>query len=109
FHPMKYPLWKPLVIVLVLLGSIALIYPPERRLRPGLDLAGGTTLIYDVRVPEDADAQQTIDDLINVLRDRVDPTGTRNLVWRQSAGNRIEIQMALATEEAKQLRQAYLD
>ena len=105
---MKYPIWKPILLILVVLGCAALMYPPKQRLKPGLDLAGGTTLIYDVRVPETADASRVIDDLINVLRDRVDPTGTRNLVWRQVAGNRIEIQMALATQEAKDRRATYL-
>ncbi|HEX7010209.1 MAG TPA: protein translocase subunit SecD [Phycisphaeraceae bacterium] len=106
--------WKPLLVVLVLsLCGLMLWYPgrygPSIRLKPGLDLAGGTTLVYDVKVPEDANAQQVIDDLINVLRDRVDPTGTRNLVWRQVAGNRIEISMALATAETGQRRHEYLD
>ncbi len=104
---MKYPLWKPLLIVLVLIGCALMVR--YKGLRPGLDLAGGTTLIYDVKVPEEANAERVIDDLINVLRDRVDPQGTRGLVWRQVAGNRIEIQMALAGEKTKQLRQAYLD
>jgi SecD/SecF fusion protein len=106
---MKYPLWKPLLIVLVIAGCGALMYPPHLRLKPGLDLAGGTTLVYDVKVPKDADAGQVIDDMINVLRDRVDPTGTRNLIWRQAAGNRIEIQMALANQATKDLRQKALD
>src|SRR5690606_26747459 len=98
-----------LLIVGVIAACLLLLWPPGQKLKPGLDLAGGTTLIYDVRVPDDADASRVIDDLINVLRDRVDPTGTRNRVWRQVAGNRIEIQMALATTEAKDRRQAYLD
>ncbi|MEX0654420.1 MAG: hypothetical protein WD151_09900, partial [Phycisphaeraceae bacterium] len=106
--------WKPALILFVLsLCTLGMWWPghytPDRRLRPGLDLAGGTTLIYDVRVPEDADASQVIDELIDVLRDRVDPTGTRNLTWRQAAGNRIEIRMAAAPREVAQLRQAFQD
>ena len=105
----SYPLWKPIVVLLVLAASALFLYPPSQKLKPGLDLAGGTTLVYDVRIPEDQQgrAGQMIDDIIAILRDRVDPTGTRNLVWRRQAGNRIEIQMALATAETGDRRQAY--
>ena len=106
---MKYPWWKPALVLAALVASFFAIWPPAQKLKPGLDLAGGTTFIYDVRVPEDADAEETINGLINVLRDRVDPTGTRNLIWRQAAGNRIEIQMALASQEAKARRNTYLE
>lgn len=107
--------WKASLIGLVLALSILMIwypgrYGPSQRLKPGLDLAGGTTLVYNVEVPDDADnAERIIDDLIAVLRDRVDPTGTRNLIWRQIAGHRIEIQMALATAETGERRRAYLE
>ena len=104
----SYPIWKPIVVLAVLAAAALLIYPPSIKLKPGLDLAGGTTLVYDVRVPEDAtNPGQVIDDVIAILRDRVDPTGTRNLVWRRQAGNRIEIQMALATAETGERRAAY--
>ncbi len=105
---MKYPIWKPILIILVfaLFALILDSYP----LRKGLDLAGGTTLVYDVKLPADAENPAgMIDDMINVLRNRIDPGGIRNLQWRRIAGNRIEIQMALAGDEVKQLRQAYVD
>lgn len=105
--------WKPLLILLVIsLCGLSLWYPerygPSQRLKPGLDLAGGTTLVYDVRVPDRMDTSRVIDETIAVLRSRVDPTGTRNLVWRQLAGNRIEIQMALASPETTRRREAYI-
>ena len=106
--------WKPLLILLVLsLCGLSLWYPerygPDQRLKPGLDLAGGTTLVYDVRVPDTMDTSRVIDETIAVLRSRVDPTGTRNLIWRQLAGNRIEIQMALASPETTRRRENYSD
>ncbi len=106
---MKYPLWKPIVVVLVIALFALLLYPPSTRLKPGIDLAGGTTLIYNVNIPEDTGRsnEQIIDETISVLRERVDPSGLMNLVWRQVAGNRIEIQMALASPEVKQRREAF--
>ena len=104
--------WKPLLIVLVLsLAGMFLYLPghytPRDQLRPGIDLAGGTKLIYDVAVPEGKDPDQVIQETINILKQRVDPSGTKNLLWRQIAGNRMEIQMPLATASTLDKRQAF--
>ncbi|MEQ9459372.1 MAG: protein translocase subunit SecD [Phycisphaeraceae bacterium] len=104
---MNVPVWKWIVIFLVLGISFASFWPPEEKLKPGLDLAGGTTLVYTVDVPSGRDPGEIIDNTIDVLRDRIDPTGTRNLVWRRIAGNRVEIQMALASPETRNRREAF--
>ncbi len=106
--------WRPLLIVVVLTACGLFIYKPgsygpSKSLNPGIDLAGGTTLTYDVKVPSGRDAGEVIDDTIAVLQRRVDPTGTRNLIWRRVAGNRIEVQMAMAPRIITLKRQAYLD
>ncbi|MBV1928820.1 MAG: hypothetical protein KUG81_04845 [Gammaproteobacteria bacterium] len=103
----KFPIWKPALIVAVLALCIMMLYPPQRTLKPGLDLAGGTRMIYQVDVPEGMEPGTAVDQVISSLRKRVDPNGVRNLVWRRLAGNRFEIQMALATEQTKKLRKAY--
>ena len=105
----KFPIWKPTLIVAVIAFFALMLYPPSRKLKPGLDLAGGTTLIYQVEIPEGMDAGTAVDQVISSLRKRVDPQGVRNLVWRRLAGNRFEIQMALATEQTKKLRKVYQD
>lgn len=114
FSVKESQLWKSTLIVLVLsLFGLALWFPgeggygPKDKLKPGLDLAGGTTLIYDVKVPSDRDATVIIDDTISILSKRVDPSGTRNLVWRQVAGHRIEVQMPLPDKETGRRRDAY--
>ena len=103
----KLPIWKPILIVAVIALCALMLYPPQRTLKPGLDLAGGTTMIYQVDVPEGMEAASAVDQVISSLRKRVDPQGIRNLIWRRLAGNRFEIQMALATEHTKQLRKVY--
>jgi SecD/SecF fusion protein len=104
------PLWKPILILVVILGSFLLAYPPKEKLKLGLDLAGGTTLTYQVNVAaDDPNAQGTVQQVIADYRDRVDPAGVRNLIWREQAGNRIEIQMAMASAESKERRRIFLE
>ena len=114
FSVKESQLWKSTLIVLVVsLFSLALWFPgengytPKDRLIPGLDLKGGTTLVYDVKVPVDSDAERVIDETIAILSKRVDPSGTRNLVWRQVAGNRLEVQMPLPDPETSRRRKTY--
>ncbi len=114
FSVKESPLWKSTLIALVISAfGLSLWFPgeggysPKDRLIPGLDLAGGTTLVYDVKVPKDRDAKTVIDDTISILSKRVDPSGTRNLVWRQVAGNRMEVQMPLPDPETGRRRDAY--
>jgi SecD/SecF fusion protein len=101
---MKYPIWKPLLIVAVLAGCAAIL--SVKGLKPGIDLAGGTTLVYDVLVPEGKDAKAVINDTIAIQRNRVDPTGTKNLIWRPEAGDRLAVTMAQAPPIVGERREA---
>ncbi len=112
----RTPLWKPVLIVLVLLfAGLMLYFPgaygPKDRLKAGIDLAGGTTLVYQVNIPEDAQmsAAALVDEVIAIYSARVDPNGVRNLIWRPQAGNRIEIQMPVASSSVRERRQAFLE
>ncbi|MEO0514583.1 MAG: protein translocase subunit SecD [Planctomycetota bacterium] len=109
---MKYPLWKPILILVVLAGCGALLLlkdgnPKTIDLKPGIDLAGGTTLVYDVLVPEGKDAESVINQTIAIQKERVDPTGVKNLIWRPEVGNRISITMAQAGPNVKIAEEAY--
>ena len=102
------PIWKPILIAAVLGMCAWSLYPPSQKLKPGLDLQGGTTLIYQVNVPSEQDPRDVIDQTIETLRKRVDPNGVMNLIWRRQAGNRIEIQMPPPAPYTQQLRNDYL-
>lgn len=67
----------------------------ELNLRPGIDIAGGTSLVYEIKPPPggargDGTLAQKVADL---LKKRVDPNGTRNLIWRPQGDTRLEIQL----------------
>ena len=103
--------WKWLLLLVVTVVALAtiMVYPPSKRLRLGTDLQGGTTLIYEVDVPSGADTKETIEQTIEVLKNRVDPNGVMNLVWRRLAGNRFEVQMPAAPKNVKTLNREYLE
>ncbi len=105
-----------LIGVVVLFALIALIrWSPETGLRlnlkPGLDIAGGVAMIFEV---DDRGLEQSgfagdnlAETMKTLLQKRVDPQGLYNLVWRVHGKKRIEIQMPLPPKEAQQQREDY--
>jgi SecD/SecF fusion protein len=76
-------------------------------LRPGIDMVGGTSLLYEIKPAEGTVASEDLaQTMMASLKRRVDPDGTRNLVWRPQGATRLEIQMPAAggskEAEAKQ-------
>ena len=98
--------WRPFWIFAVL--ALCVYALAQKGLKPGMDLAGGFVLTYDVKVPEGQDSAAAVEQIISVLSKRVDPTGTRNLVWRRQGANRLEIQSALASKDIRKLREDYI-
>ncbi|MEJ2701450.1 MAG: protein translocase subunit SecD [Sedimentisphaerales bacterium] len=99
-----------IVFILVLVAVAGwTLYPPSETLKPGIDLAGGTSLIYEIDTHglDEADKTDLAQRMITVLRRRIDPANIQNLVWRPQGNNRFEIQMPLASAEARQKREAY--
>jgi SecD/SecF fusion protein len=63
----------------------------------GIDLAGGTNLVYQLSgEPKDSG---TVERMVGAIRRRVDPTGTQELAIRQVGKNQIEIIIPKATRE----------
>ncbi|OHB62876.1 MAG: protein-export membrane protein SecD [Planctomycetes bacterium RBG_13_62_9] len=98
-----------LILVLVLLAGLAL-YPPSMTLKPGIDLAGGTSLIYAIDTQGLAADQEKdlAQKMITVLRHRIDPANIQNLLWRPLGNTRFEIQMPLASKETQEKKDQYL-
>jgi SecD/SecF fusion protein len=101
--------WKFAFIAVLTLLALIWVYPPSEKLKPGLDLAGGTSLIYEIDTTgmKEQDTKGLAESMITVLKRRVDPQGVRNLIWRPLGNTRFEIQMPLASKEARQAREAY--
>ncbi len=101
-------LWRTALVATVCIGSLAALYPIERKLKPGLDLAGGTVLVYEVEIPEGSDTRTAIEQTIAVLRERVDPLEQKSLVWRRVGSSRIEIQMPAPSKVTTQRRADFI-
>lgn len=101
--------WK-IILIVALVGLAAwTLYPPDKTLKPGIDLGGGTSLIYEIDAQglNAAERKGLSDRVIAVLRRRIDPANIQNLVWRPQGSTRFEIQLPLASAEAREKRQGY--
>ena len=95
-----------LIAVTTALGLIAL-YPPREKLKLGIDLSGGTILVYEVMKEN---PNFSMDELISALKHRVDPSGVREIPIRKIAGNRIEIILPEASaEEVEEVKRNLTD
>ncbi len=102
---------KFIIVILLMVLCIWHIYPPKQKLKPGIDLAGGASLLYQINtegMPE-TQKQTVATDMIRILQRRIDPGSKRNLIWRPHGTDYIEIQMPLADQETRAKRTAYRD
>src|SRR5215212_5926248 len=95
----------------ILIGTIMLvalwcIFPGAHKgdfahnLKPGIDMGGGTSLLYEIKQPEGGGpvTGKLAEDVATALKKRVDPDGVRNLIWRPQGNTRLEIQMPANTK-----------
>jgi len=95
-----------LIAVTTALGLLAL-YPPREKLKLGIDLSGGTILVYEVMK---TNSTFSMDELIAALKNRVDPSGVREIPIRKIGGNRLEIILPKASaEEVEEVKRNLTD
>ena len=97
-----------ILIGVVLLIAIWLITPPSEKLRGGLDIEGGVSMIFEIQEEEGEDNPRLAEDMKRLLQKRVDPKGVFDLKWRALGRNRLEVQMPLPPEENKQLKADFI-
>ncbi len=91
----RHRLLKWVLIVFLVAVALLVLYPPDQRLKGGIDLVGGTRLIFaiDTTGMEARQKSDLANRVINILRNRIDPNNQMNLVWRPIGNNRLEVQM----------------
>ena len=83
------------------------VWPPKDTLRLGKDLRGGVSLIYSVKLPPDANSEQTLKQVIEVLKQRVNPTGVLDISFAPQGRDRIEVVMPLPSPEVQALQASF--
>ena len=97
-----------LVIGLVVLAMV-ILYPPSKKLKGGIDLVGGTSLLYEIDTTglERGQIGGLSSKVMEILKERVDPKGQLNLEWRPVGNTRLEIRMPRPPKEALARRGAF--
>ncbi len=98
--------FKTFTVLIILVACALSIFPPEKKLRLGRDLAGGVSLIYTINVAPDA-PPEAIDRTIEVIKERVNPNGALDIQFQLVGRDRLEITMPLPTEKVKALKASY--
>ena len=105
---MRNQILKIVLIIALLALCVWSFYPPQEKVRLGKDLRGGVSLIYHVKIdPNDPDPQATLNQVITVLKERVNPKGILDISMQPMGVDRIEIVMPLPNKMVQGLREAY--
>lgn len=97
--------WKVLLVVAVIAWATWMAYPPQEKIKLGLDLKGGMHLVLKVdldKIPEDARADAT-DRAIEVIRNRIDQFGVSEPLIQKQGSDHIVIQLPGVTDRARAL------
>ena len=71
----------------------AVPFSQKVNLKPGIDIKGGTSLLYEIKAGDQGGNTNLAQEMVSILKQRVDPSGLLNLVWRPHGSSQIEIQM----------------
>ncbi|MCH2161324.1 MAG: protein translocase subunit SecD [Phycisphaerales bacterium] len=98
---------KILLILFVVGLCLWSVYPPESKIRLGKDLQGGVSLVYSVNIPDGVDAESILAQVIDVLKQRVNPQGVLDISMQPVGRDRIEVVMPLPNEKVQALQKEF--
>jgi SecD/SecF fusion protein len=100
---MKNARFTASIIVIAIALSFWAVSDPKRFVL-GPDLSGGTTLIY-AAAPQEGGGTVDMNQLVPVLKERLDPAGLANFVLRPLGSDRVEIVLPnAATEDVDEIK-----
>jgi SecD/SecF fusion protein len=104
---MKGVIWKLVLIAAVIAVCVFSVVPPEQKIRLGKDLRGGVSLVYAVNIPGDTNRDEVLAQVIDVLKQRVNPQGILDIAFQPQGLDRIEIVMPLPSPEVRVRQKAF--
>jgi SecD/SecF fusion protein len=96
---------RVLIILGIIIGALACIFPIDKRINLGLDLKGGMHLILQVdtqKLDENA-KRDAVPRAIEILRNRIDSLGVGETVLQRQGENQILVQLPGVTDREKAL------
>jgi SecD/SecF fusion protein len=106
---MKDFFWRFALILGFTLAGLYALWPPEKKLKLGIDLSGGTILVYQVDT-KSLPPGFKMEDLVSALKKRADPEGVKEIPIRQIGSHRIEIILPQASnEEVEDVKKMLID
>ena len=94
-----------LVVVAVVL-SVIMIYPPDKKIALGLDIKGGTSFLIRLQQTDKEITPAMLDQAVEVIRKRVDYFGASEPIISPVGKDRILVQIpGLSTEKIQEARQ----
>jgi SecD/SecF fusion protein len=94
-----------LVVVAVVL-SVMMIYPPDKKIALGLDIKGGTSFLIRLQQTDKEITPAMLDQAVEVIRKRVDYFGASEPIISPVGKDRILVQIpGLSTEKIQEARQ----
>ncbi len=103
---MRHLVRNSIIVLVAIVVSLWAIYPPKEKLRLGKDLAGGVSLVYAVNVGG-GDVSATMGQVIEVLKERLDPSGVLEISIVRQGTDRLEITMPLPSAHVKELKATF--
>jgi SecD/SecF fusion protein len=101
--------WKFALIIGTTLAGLLAVWPPGQKLKLGIDLSGGTILVYEV-MRDQLPPGFKMDELIAALKKRADPEGIKEIPIRNIGNNRLEIILPKASnEEVEEVKKMLTD
>lgn len=76
----------------------------QKGIRLGKDLQGGVSLVYSVSIPDAQRPEEVLGQVIEVLKERVNPQGVLDIAMQPQGRDRIEVVMPLPSAEVRALQ-----
>jgi len=102
----KYSKWIMLFIIGLIVLSIWTVYPPQEKIKLGLDLKGGTHLVLEAdltKLPPGESLEEVVTTAIETIRNRVDALGLKEPTITRQGKKRIIVDIAAHSLDFKLL------